>query len=49
MQKRRFDEVVLYFENEEEKSEFEFYVENKQDPIESYIVEADKDIIKLIW
>jgi len=40
--KRRFDEVVLYFENEEEKSAFEFYIENKQDLIESYIVEADK-------
>jgi len=45
--KRRFDEVVLYFENEEEKSEFEFYVENKQDLIESYIVEADKRYYKI--
>lgn len=40
--KRRFDEVILYFENEEEKSAFELYIENKQDLIESYIVEADK-------
>lgn len=40
--KRRFDEVILYFENEDEKSSFEFYVENKQDLIESYIAEADK-------
>jgi len=40
--KRRFDEVILYYENEEEKSAFEFYVENNQDLIESYIIEADK-------
>ncbi len=43
--KRRFDEVVLYYENEEEKIAFEFYVENKQSLIESYIVEADKKIL----
>ena len=40
--KRRFDEVVLYYENEEEKTLFEFYVENKQNLIESFIDEADE-------
>ena len=39
--KTRFDEVVLYYENEEEKSAFEFYVENKQSLIESYLIEAN--------
>lgn len=45
--KRRFDEVVLYYENEEEKIAFEFYVENKQSLIESYIVEADKKFYEI--
>lgn len=39
--KRRFDEVVLYYENEEEKDYFEFYIENKQSVVEQYIAEAD--------
>lgn len=41
--KRQFDEVVLYFVDNDEKSCFEFYVENKQKLIEEYISEADKD------
>lgn len=40
--KRRFDEVILYYENDEEKSAFEFYIENKQSLIESYVIEADE-------
>lgn len=40
--KRKFDDVVLYFENNEERLAFEFYVENKQKVIEQYIIEADK-------
>ena len=40
--KRRFDEVVLYYDNIEEKEAFEFYIENKQKIVEQYIAEADK-------
>lgn len=40
--KRRFDEVVLYYENEEEKLAFEFYLEGNQQIIECYLTEADK-------
>lgn len=34
--------MVLYYENGEEKTEFEEYVESSQEVIESYINEADK-------
>jgi hypothetical protein len=40
--KSRFDKVVLYYENEEEKEAFKFYVENKQAVMEQYVAEADK-------
>jgi hypothetical protein len=40
--KRKFDEVVLYYESEEEKSEFESYIESNQKIIEYYLNEADK-------
>ena len=38
--KRRFDEVVLYFENENEKLAFEYYIEGNQKVVESYLIEA---------
>lgn len=40
--KRRFDEIVLYYENEEEKLAFESYLESNQKIIESYLIEANK-------
>ncbi len=40
--KRRLDEVILYFEDNEERLRFEFYAENRQKLIEQYIKEADK-------
>lgn len=40
--KGKFDEVVLYYENEDEKSKFEYYVERNQGMVEGYISEADK-------
>lgn len=39
--KGKFDEVVLYYQNEEEKSLFEYYIENNQEMIETYLNEAD--------
>jgi hypothetical protein len=38
--KRRFDEVILYFEHEGERLEFEYYVENNQSTIDSYLLET---------
>lgn len=40
--KKDFDEVVLYFENEEELSSFEAYVESNLATIENYISSAEK-------
>lgn len=45
--KRRFDKVILYYKNEEEKSEFECYVEANQEMIKSYISEADKEYFEI--
>jgi hypothetical protein len=45
--KRKFDEVILYFENEEEKSAFEYYLEGNQEMIELYISEADKGYFQI--
>ena len=40
--KRKFDEVVLYYENEEERLTFESYLESNQRIVESYLLETDK-------
>lgn len=40
--KRNLDEVVLYFENEEEKLSFESYVECKLATIDNYISDAEQ-------
>lgn len=40
--KRKFDEVVLYYENEEEKATFESYVEGNLRIIKSYLNEVAK-------
>lgn len=41
--KRRFDKVILYFDNNDEKLCFESYVENKQKALEQYMLDADKE------
>ena len=40
--KRRLDEVLLYYENEEEMAAFESYIEKDQKVVEQYVEEADK-------
>ncbi len=40
--KRKFDEIVLYFKDEEEKEAFEFCLKSKQIVLESYLAEAEK-------
>jgi hypothetical protein len=40
--KRNLDEVVLYFENEEEKVSFESYVERNLTTLETYITDAEQ-------
>jgi hypothetical protein len=40
--KRRLDEIILYYANDEERLSFEFYIENKQKVLEQYISDADK-------
>jgi ribosome-associated translation inhibitor RaiA len=40
--KRNFDEVVLYFENEEEKLSFESYVERNLTKLETNITDAEQ-------
>ena len=40
--KRKFDRVVLYYENEEEKLAFESYLERNQSILEPHLTEADK-------
>ncbi|MFL0250623.1 helix-turn-helix domain-containing protein [Clostridium neuense] len=40
--KDRLDEVIIYYENEEEKLAFEYYVESNQAMVESYINKADE-------
>jgi hypothetical protein len=45
--KRQFDEVILYFKDDEERLSFEFYVESKQKLVEQYIQEADKTYFQI--
>jgi len=40
--KRDFDEVILYFDNEQERTAFESYIEENQELVESYLAEAEK-------
>lgn len=45
--KGRLDEVILYFEDNEERLCFEFYAENRQKLVEQYIKEADKTYFQI--
>lgn len=45
--KGRLDEVILYFEDNEERLCFEFYAENRQKLVEQYINEADKTYFQI--
>lgn len=40
MAKKRFDEVILYFENKEEQEEFHKTIEDNPDTVEQYIKDA---------
>ncbi|MEH7271869.1 ATP-binding protein, partial [Bacillus toyonensis] len=41
--KRRLDEVVLYFENQEELESFEDYIESNQSIVEQYLAKVKKN------
>lgn len=45
--KRRFDEVILYFDDNKERLSFEFYTENRQKLVEQYIEDADKTYFQI--
>lgn len=45
--KRRFDRVILYYENEEERLAFESYAESNQKIIDVYIGEANKEYFEI--
>jgi Predicted transcriptional regulator containing an HTH domain and an uncharacterized domain shared with the mammalian protein Schlafen len=45
--KRRFDEVILYFADNEERLSFEFYVENRRMLVAQYIEEVDKTYFQI--
>jgi len=45
--KRRFDEVILYFDDNKERLSFEFYAENRQRLVEQYIKDADKTYFQI--
>ena len=45
--KGRLNEVILYFEDNEERLSFEFYAENRQKLVEQYIKEADKTYFQI--
>jgi hypothetical protein len=40
--KKRFDEVILYYENKKEKLGFESYIENNQKLVEKYLKETNE-------
>lgn len=45
--KKRFDKVIIYYENEEERAGFEYFIEDNQEKIDNYISEADKEYFEI--